>query len=91
MPKRPRSGRPERYVPDVAAEFKNAVRMNLKETDVRERVVQLFRASRESVIGRKQVMELMRKDVSVRRKDLAERFLSNQRVDTLSGLEAELI
>ncbi|OWZ01887.1 hypothetical protein PHMEG_00026655 [Phytophthora megakarya] len=32
-------------VPDVAAAFKVAVRMNLQESNVRERVVQLFRSS----------------------------------------------
>ncbi|ETN07650.1 hypothetical protein PPTG_12993 [Phytophthora nicotianae INRA-310] len=36
-------------VPNVAVEFKAAVRMNLHETDVRERVVQYFRASRQVI------------------------------------------
>ncbi|KAL3657829.1 hypothetical protein V7S43_017208 [Phytophthora oleae] len=36
-------------VPNVAEEFKLAVKMNLKESDVRERVVQFFRAGRELI------------------------------------------
>jgi len=36
-------------VPDVAAEFKAAVRMDLQETDVRERVVQFFRLGRQVI------------------------------------------
>ncbi|ETI48171.1 hypothetical protein F443_07787 [Phytophthora nicotianae P1569] len=36
-------------VPNVAAEFKVAVRMNLQESDVRERVVQYFRSSRQVI------------------------------------------
>ncbi|ETO68966.1 hypothetical protein F444_14326, partial [Phytophthora nicotianae P1976] len=36
-------------VPNVAVEFKAAVRINLQETDVRERVVQFFRSSRQVI------------------------------------------
>ncbi|KAI9984773.1 hypothetical protein PInf_006232 [Phytophthora infestans] len=36
-------------VPSVAFVFKDAVRMNLQETDVRERVVQYFRSSRQVI------------------------------------------
>jgi hypothetical protein len=36
-------------VPNVAAEFKEAVKMDMKETDVRDRVVQYFAASRQFI------------------------------------------
>ncbi|POM69892.1 Hypothetical protein PHPALM_13793 [Phytophthora palmivora] len=36
-------------VPNVAAEFKLAVRMNLQESDVRERVIQFFKSSRQVI------------------------------------------
>ncbi|ETP11508.1 hypothetical protein F441_12976 [Phytophthora nicotianae CJ01A1] len=36
-------------VPNVAAEFKAAVRINLQESDVRERVVQYFRSNRQVI------------------------------------------
>lgn len=36
-------------IPNVAAEFKLAVKMDLKESDVRERVIQFFKAGRQLI------------------------------------------